>query len=173
MYNPRHSRVTSQGRLGYFLSAVVIFAVDQISKDAVLSMMRLGESIPVIPGFFYLTFIMNSGASFGMMSGYNTLFIVVSVLAITFLCWAAFFLKNMSRSIRILLGVISGGALGNLADRLQHDAVVDFLDFRGIWSYIFNVADSAVVCGGTLLALFVLYEEWKDRRKEPKHLAED
>ena len=169
MYEPRHSRIKTFGRFGYFLCAILVFGSDQASKNAIVASLHHRESLPVIPGFFHLTFIMNSGASFGILQNRRLLFVGMTILVIVFICWAVFFLKGINTSCRLLLGVITGGALGNLADRLQYGAVVDFLDFRGIWSYIFNIADMAVVCGGIALAAFVLFDEWKGGRLSARH----
>jgi signal peptidase II len=157
----------ANGRLGFLLGAVFILAADQISKYAILSRLSLYETIPVIPDFFHLTYIMNSGASFGMLPEKTGLFILLTGGVILLICWAAFFWKGMDRAARILLGLVTGGALGNLTDRIRFGAVVDFLDFRGIWPYVFNVADMAVVCGGILL---VVTYAWTERKREkPKH----
>ena len=169
IYNPRHSRIKYDGKLGYYLWTLAVFSADQVSKDAVLSSMRLRQSIPLIPDFFHLTFIVNSGASFGMLQDRTWFFIIMSSLVVVVICWAVFFMKNVSRNARLMLGAVTGGALGNLADRISHGAVVDFLDFRGIWSYVFNIADVAVVCGGISIALLVLADGFIDDGRLPKH----
>ena len=153
----------------YFLCSLVVFAIDQITKNAVVSMMHLQDSIPVIPGFFHLTFIMNTGASFGILQDMPTLFVVVSSLVIVAMCWIVFFWREVGLGVKCLLGIISGGALGNLCDRLQFNAVVDFIDFRGVWPYIFNIADMAVVCGSLALAFAITRDEWKTWFRKPKH----
>ncbi|MCL1849451.1 MAG: signal peptidase II [Clostridiales bacterium] len=169
LYNPKHARIKPDGKLGYYLCALGVLTADQMSKDAVLSSMRLHQSIPLIPGFFHFTFIMNSGASFGMLQNQSLLFSAATILVVVVICWSVFFMKNVSRWARIVMGFITGGALGNFADRIQHGAVVDFLDFRGIWVYIFNIADAAVVCGGIVLALMILTETFIDDGRVPLH----
>lgn len=159
----------AKGKIGFLLGALFVLIADQISKYLVLTRMELYETIPVIPGFFHLTYILNSGASFGMLQQKTLLFILLTSLVILFMIWAVFFWQGLDRPVRILLGLIAGGALGNLADRIRFGAVVDFVDFRGIWPYIFNVADVAVVCGGILLAIIYMYAEWQKSGGKPKH----
>jgi signal peptidase II len=142
----------------FVLCAAGIFAADQVSKAAVVSLMRANESIPLVRGFFHLTFIYNTGASFGMMQGNNSVFIITNASIILMIIVAVFFLKGITPLGRALLGLIAGGAAGNVADRARYGAVVDFLDFRGIWNYIFNVADAAVVCSAILFALVIIFD---------------
>ena len=90
-------------------------------------------------------------------------FMIMSGLLLAGICLAAFFQKGIRKPERMLLGLIAGGALGNLTDRiLRSGSVLDFIDFRGIWPYIFNIADMGVVCGGILLALSILLGERKE-----------
>ena len=168
-YVGRHQLRTIRGRLFFLLCAAVVFAVDQISKYAVVSHMVIYETIPVIGGFFHLTYIINYGASFGMLQHQAGLFIGLSILVLLFICWTVFFWTGIDRTTRILLGVVAGGALGNLVDRLRYGSVVDFLDFQGIWSYIFNAADMAVVCGGLILAYMIIMGGGAREKRKPKH----
>ncbi|MDR0468779.1 MAG: signal peptidase II [Peptococcaceae bacterium] len=157
------------GKLWFFICLLAVACIDQISKRAVVSMLVPYQSIPIIPGFFHITFIYNSGATFGMLQGRGTFFIIAACLMTLAICWFALFHRGLGTAPRIILGLITGGALGNLTDRLHYGAVVDFIDFRGIWPYIFNAADSAIVCGGFLLAICFLYEESKTKKTMPKH----
>jgi signal peptidase II len=154
---------------GYFLCTLAVFIIDQATKKAIVSTMVLHGSTPLIPGFFHLTYIMNYGASFGMLQDKTFLFIGLTIAVVIAMCWAVFFLKRMTAAARLLFGIITGGALGNLADRLQYGAVVDFLDFQGIWKYIFNVADAAVICGGAMLACLILLDGRMAGRRKPQH----
>lgn len=154
-----NQKASSYGNIWYLFCAFAVFAIDQLSKHAILSKMNLNETIPLIPGFFHLTFIYNTGASFGILKDNALFFMITNGLIVLFICFVVFFRKWTRRAVKVLLGLITGGALGNLADRLHYGAVVDFLDFRGIWPYIFNAADTAVVCGGILLAIAILLDE--------------
>ena len=168
---PKHVKAKNgqDGALLFMLCAIAVYAIDQVCKAMVFTNMMLYESIPLIPGFFHLTFIMNSGASFGILKDWTYLFIATSSAVVLFIVWIVFFWKGIDRASKILMGFIAGGALGNLTDRLRFGAVVDFLDFRGIWSYIFNTADIAVVCGGFMLALLILFDEWQAGNIKPRH----
>lgn len=116
--------------------------------------MALGESIPLIDGWLYLTSHRNAGAAFGMLQGQRWLFIVVTVVVAGVIVYTLWRMRR-ERFLCWSLALILGGAVGNLTDRIRFGEVVDFIDVR-IFSFhypIFNVADSAVVIGGILLAI--------------------
>ena len=138
------------------------FFLDQTSKAAVQLWMYQGESIPVASHFFYLTYILNPGAAFGLMAYKTTLFIAVTVVLLAGVAVGYRHIRAGSPLLRYALGLIVGGALGNLADRLRYGQVVDFLDFR-VWP-VFNLADTAIVIGACLLVMELV----KDRSKEPE-----
>ncbi len=123
--------------------------IDQITKLYVRKSLNVGESIPVIDNMFYITHVRNRGAAFGLMPDqhlilfFMTLFIVIIILLFYFLR------RPKEVSIQLALGLVLGGAVGNILDRLFVGAVVDFLDFR-IWP-VFNIADSAIVIGTIIL----------------------
>ena len=136
-----------------FFSAIIVIA-DQISKSIVKYSMHLYESIPVIPGFFHFTYVVNRGMAFGidLPIGIG----IFSFLSIIISCFLVFILWRERENIllvRIALALILGGAIGNLIDRILFSEVVDFLDFMiGDYHwYIFNIADSAVTVGIILM----------------------
>ena len=141
------------------LSAVVAAAtvlLDQVTKNAVARNLGLCERVPVLGSTLRLTHIRNSGAVFGMMRGAGAYFTFFSVVAAVVLIAVLFFSRRASRVVRISLGLVLGGAVGNLIDRLRFGAVVDFIDI-GIgetarWP-CFNVADTAITVGVILLVL--------------------
>ncbi|HID57276.1 TPA: signal peptidase II [Candidatus Poribacteria bacterium] len=138
-------------RRAYLLLAIAIpiTALDQVIKWMVQSNLRLWESKPIIPGLLYLSHVINKGAAFGIMRGLSWLLIPISILAIVFI----FLYYKAYRSdvwMRISLGFLLGGALGNLIDRVRLGYVVDFIDFR--WWPSFNLADASVFIGAVLLA---------------------
>ena len=121
---------------------ILVFILDQLVKHAVLGSMHLGESIPIIKDVFHITFVLNPGAAFGMLEHQRWVFIAVALLVVVL---ALVFYKHIQREsliTRIGAGLLLGGALGNLLDRIQSGLVVDFLDFR-IWP-VFNIADIAI-----------------------------
>ena len=134
------------------LVALAVILLDQASKEWVRGAFGLHESIPVIPGFFDLTYIRNTGAAWGMFSGQN---LALSLLAFGMLVVLVVFRRKLlppGRLHRVALGLLCGGIVGNLFDRLRLDYVTDFLDFhfRGAHFPAFNVADSAI-CAGVFL----------------------
>lgn len=111
--------------------------------------MELGESIPLIPHVFHLTYIMNPGAAFGILEYQHTFFLgIVVVLFAAYLIMRRRIPKNPVY-FPIGIGMVLGGALGNAIDRVRYQGVVDFFDFR-VWP-IFNVADIAICVGMALI----------------------
>ncbi len=129
--------------------ALAVILLDQASKEWVRGAFSLHESVPLIPGFFNLTYIRNTGAAWGMFSGQN---LALSLLAVVMLALLVVFRRRLLPSgllHRIVLGLLCGGIVGNLLDRLRLDYVTDYLDFYfREWHFpSFNVADSAICIG--------------------------
>lgn len=152
----------------FWLAAAILLLADQMVKFMVSRCVPLSASIPIIPGLFNLTYILNPGAAFGFLSRWhpsfrNPFFIGISVLAILFVL---FYYRRQGRMKPISslgLGLIAGGALGNLWDRLWRGAVVDFLDFyvgRHHWP-AFNLADSGISVGVALL----IWQLWREAKR--------
>ena len=143
-----------------WVTAIVV--VDQLTKAIVDRAMSLHHSIPIIDGFFNLTYIRNTGAAFGIFAGSHEVFrlpflIGVSILAIGFILVMLKRLRDGETGLATALGFILGGAFGNLIDRIFYGEVIDFLDVY--WSQYhwpaFNVADSFITVGVTI-TLFCL-----------------
>ncbi|WP_274584805.1 signal peptidase II [Neisseria leonii] len=152
-------------KLPYFLLAVAAFAADQLSKILVLSKFEYAERLNVIPGFFDLTLVYNPGAAFSFLAdagGWQKYFFLV--LAAVICIWLARSIVKDEFGAWGKWGaaMIIGGALGNVADRLQHGHVVDyFLFYWQNWYYpTFNVADCFICTGAVLLVI--------DGFKQPK-----
>ena len=138
------------------VSAVLVLA-DQISKTMVRKTMSLYESIPVIPKFFHLTYVTNDGMAFGLNFPFGTyIFLAISIIFTVFIFWYLWTIKDDGIVIRMGIGLILAGAIGNLIDRVFLGSVVDFLDFMigDFHWYVFNFADSYVTIGMG----FVLYD---------------
>lgn len=137
----------------YLITLILLF-VDQFSKYIIRQKMSLAESIPIIKSVFHITYVENRGIAFGLFPQGSSLFIVISLIIILGIIF--FERKKVIKSLkeRFCLGLILGGALGNLIDRLRFGFVIDFLDFR-IWP-VFNLADSGVCIGGILMVFFLL-----------------
>ena len=139
---------------------ILVFIIDQLVKHLVVSTMHLGQSLPVIKGIFHITYVLNPGAAFGMLEHQRWFFILVALAAV--LLGAAFYKKLQHESflMRSGAGLLLGGAVGNLADRIQSGLVVDFLDFR-IWP-VFNIADIAICAGAGIL----IFDIWQRRNED-------
>jgi len=147
-----------------WITLVIVVILDRITKIIIQSNMSLGESITVIPGFFHLTYILNPGAAFGMLAGKKWLLIVTAFLVLGAIIYYQRHIPADKKLMRICLGMIGGGALGNLFDRLLTGKVIDFLDFK-VWSYIFNIADSMIVVAAFLL-IFLVFRETSGTKEQ-------
>ena len=134
--------------------ACVVTILDQLVKWIVVTHMEWGESIPLIPNVFHLTYILNPGAAFGILA-YQRWFFLLIVL-ILFGAFFAFRKRIPKEPVYFpaAIGMLLGGALGNAIDRVRLSGVVDFFDFR-IWP-IFNVAD-IFICVGVALIVFYFW----------------
>lgn len=148
----------------FFFVIAATFLVDQGAKAAVRMLMYQGESIPVAPPVFYLTYIMNPGAAFGLLANQTYLFVSVTVLLVAGVLVGYRKLPPDRPLLYYGLSLVVGGALGNLVDRLRFGQVVDYLDFR-VWP-VFNLADTAIVIGAGLLILELLRDSGKKTEKE-------
>ena len=138
-----------------WLSLILVIIIDQITKNLVLTRMQPNESIPVFKSIFHLTYVQNTGIAFGLFQDANLFFAILSLAIIIAI---VLYLPHVGRkegSMQICLGMVLGGALGNLIDRIFLGFVVDFLDFR-VWP-VFNVADSAISISILCLAILL----WK------------
>lgn len=134
------------------LSSLVI-VIDQATKYWIQSRMAYGESWPIFTDIFHITYILNPGAAFGILENKTWFFIAV---ALVLLAGVVYLYPRLPENIIVKLGtgLLVGGAIGNLIDRVRIGYVIDFFDFR-IWP-IFNVADICIVCGVACLAYFLL-----------------
>lgn len=136
----------------------LIFLLDQISKYCILNIVNLPQkgSIPVIP-FFNFTMVWNRAITFGMLGQFGSWGSVIFSVSAFVIAASLFIWMIRARKIWVImsLGAIVGGALGNILDRLRFGAVVDFIHFHvaGLSWYVFNVADSAIVCGVIILLM--------------------
>lgn len=137
------------------LFCIAVFLLDQLTKNIISSVMYLGESLPVIPNVFHITYIINRGAAFGMLENQQWLFIIITVAVIGAVVCCFKKLAHQDMLVRLGVALVVGGAAGNLLDRIRLSGVVDFLDFR-IWP-VFNVADIAIVAGVVLLAYILIF----------------
>lgn len=141
------------------LVAVPSFALDQLTKWIVEQNIRRGSWYVIIDGIFNLRHDRNSGAAFGIMPGQNALLIVITIVAIGFIF---FYYRQFQTNLwmRIALGFLLGGALGNFVDRLRLGEVVDFIQIgiqkAGLWWPTFNIADVCICIGAGMLIIHLL-----------------
>lgn len=132
-----------------------IALLDQISKFLIQQRFALYESTPIIPGFFDLRFIKNTGAAWGLFAGGHFWLAALSVLVLAALIFFRKIFFSERLIDRLAYGFIIGGIVGNFIDRIRLNYVVDFLDFswRNYHFPAFNVADAAI-CSGVALYMF-------------------
>ena len=127
-----------------------MLAADQATKRLAFHYLSRVPTVPVLPGVFHLTFVRNTGVAFGLFQGQG-LWITLGTLAVLAGLLRSMLNPARGRWVAVCLGLILGGAAGNLVDRVRFGAVIDFIDFR-IWP-VFNVADSCLTIGAALLAV--------------------
>ena len=138
----------------FFLTALLIAAADQLSKIGIRNFLPEGQSVPET-GFFRLTHVHNTGGVFGLFQGQSFPLTIVAFIGVAVLLFYALLLHRRFPPLdnmlgKSALGLVLGGTIGNLIDRLNFGYVTDFIDF-GFWP-AFNIADSAVVVGVILFA---------------------
>lgn len=163
-------------RIWPFFTAVLVIVADRLSKLLIQHSMSMLDTISVIPGWLRIIHTENPGAAFGVLADGNlflrtAVLVGVSSLVLLFVV-SALWNPNSSftaQATRFGLGLILGGAAGNLYDRVLHGTVTDFIEvYRGGWSFpAFNVADSAITVGAVLLVIDLL----RSRRKRVEEHA--
>ena len=147
------------GRVKAAISFLTILLLDQLVKYYVELTMLPGESIPVIPSYLHLTYVLNAGAAFGIFERQQWLFLLTA--ALFFLVFLFLYPRLARGSALIHYGSVAfaAGALSNMADRIRLAHVIDFIDFR-VWP-VFNIADIAIVVG-TICVLWALFVQKKE-----------
>ena len=133
--------------------AVAVFWADQYTKHLVAKYFLPGESRYFIPHFLKWTYERNVHGAFGLF-GNNAVLLIAMAIVVLVLFWFSFRdAAARSLTVRIAFGMIVGGAIGNIVDRVHYGYVIDFIDFYRIWPNIFNVGDSCITIGVGLLLL--------------------
>src|SRR5574344_98160 len=141
-----------------FLISFIIFFIDQIIKLLISFFIGLNNSISIIPGFFSFTYIINYGAAWNILNNHQILLILLSIIIIIVIL---LFMKTFKLNKRNIwaFGLLYGGIVGNLFDRLFHGYVIDYLDFN-LFNYpVFNFADMSIVIGVILLIIGIIKGE--------------
>lgn len=144
------------------LIAVLITFFDQVSKLLVIYLLNPGESVPIFGNFLKLSYILNKGAAFGFFESYTNILIILNIFIVMLLIIFIIFKPIKTLIAGVIVGLLLGGSIGNLIDRIRLGAVIDFIDLT-IWP-AFNIADSALVIGigltiGYMLGLFTNDDE--------------
>lgn len=147
-----------------YIIALAAALLDQFTK-ALAAKKLAGGTIPVINGIFHFTYVENTGAAFGVFKDGNTVLAVVMSIIIIGIIIALTVLKPRSLLVRISTGLVMGGAIGNLFDRIFRGFVIDFLDLRAISYPVFNFADSCVVIGAVLICIYIVFFGKKKEEK--------
>lgn len=141
--------------------SLICIAIDQIIKAAVVTNMEFANSINVINNFFRLTYLQNTGAAWSILSGNRIFLVAITLIALIIIYYVFIKDKKLKSHEMIFYGVLLGGILGNLVDRVRFGYVIDYLDFN-IFSYhypVFNFADICIVISIIILLIIGLKED--------------
>lgn len=138
-----------------FVLFALILAADQLTKYVISANFLPGESLPVVPHIFHITYVLNPGAAFGMLPQARWFFVLAA--AALFIAFMAYHRQLKRQPAAFYYGCVAmlAGAVGNLIDRIRQGLVIDFFDFR-IWP-VFNVADVAIVLGVAGMVFAILF----------------
>jgi signal peptidase II len=134
----------SRGWVRVLLVAAAVLALDQLTKAIVRSSMTLGESRRVIGGLLDISYVHNKGVAFGALAGGGAIVAALTGVALGAIV-VYFVMRSRTAYLWLPVGMLLGGALGNLLDRARDGAVTDFID--PVWWPAFNVADACIVLG--------------------------
>ncbi|WP_270749418.1 signal peptidase II [Fusobacterium hominis] len=153
----------------YIVLILILVGADQLSKYLIDTTMFEGETLPLVSNFFHITYVKNRGIAFGLFQGKLDIIGVATIIAIVAI---AYFLYKERKKMSIIeqLGFIYilAGAIGNMIDRVFRGYVVDMIDFRGIWSYIFNLADVWINMGVIFIIVDQLFLKKRRKHEEDK-----
>ena len=158
--------------------AAVILVLDQWTKELIRQSIPDYTSIIPIPAlgeYFIFEHVHNYGAAFGILQNQSNLFAVIAVVVSVAMLVYVYRLPPEARMVRVLLGLILGGALGNLIDRLNQGYVTDFvkMGIPGVYYWPnYNIADSAIVVGVIAMGLYVVLDDLRKQRQQASAVAE-
>ncbi len=147
----------------YIISFICLVILDQLSKAWIINNFQVGESLYIIDKIFSLTYVQNTGAAFGIMQGKLWFFILAALLVVGLISFYNLRYKPKFY-VQYFSGLIVGGAIGNLIDRILHNSVTDF--FSVGWWPVFNIADIGIVCGSIGLFIYLLFIDRSDSLHE-------
>lgn len=138
-----------------YIIALISLIIDQIVKILVSNYLILGQTTKIINNFFYLTYVQNTGAAFSILIGYRYILIIITLIFLYYLYKYTKKQTNPNKLAILSHGLLLGGIIGNLIDRIIYGYVIDYLDFM-IFNYnfpIFNLADTFIVIGCIILVI--------------------
>jgi len=144
----------------------IVTLIDQLVKIFATTVLAGNASVTVIKDFFYLTYVENTGAAWGILSGNRYFLIIIAILAIYAIVKYFLLDINITKIEFAAYGLILGGIIGNLIDRILYGFVIDYAEFRfGSYQFpVFNIADSAIVVGTGLVIFHLIRNAVKQRR---------
>jgi len=138
-----------------YIISIISFILDQLTKYLVINFISFNETITIIPKFFYLTYVKNTGGAFSILNNNTWFLLLIGLIFILFLFNYIIKKEKFNSLEKIYLGLIIGGTLGNLIDRITYGSVIDYIGVI-IGSYyfpVFNIADICIVIGAILLII--------------------
>ena len=144
-----------------YIISLILIVVDQLIKGVVSYNMNLYDSVTLIKGFLDINLVHNTGAAFSLLQGGRIIFIVIAVLVIFGLTIYIVKQDSVNKNGILIYGLLLGGIIGNLIDRIIHGYVIDYISFT-IVNYkfpVFNFADTCIVIGVILAIIVAIKEE--------------
>lgn len=154
--------------MGFWIPFVVVVLLDQLSKAYIRSNFAVGDSVQILGEWLQLVYRENPGAAFGMLAGARWLFIVISAMSIALAICLYPRLSSFGTHGRFMvpaLGLVAGGALGNLIDRVRQTTVTDFIYLKH-FPAVFNIADSAIVTGSIALGIMLIIYTYRSGQSD-------
>ena len=146
-----------------YLTSVIVLLIDQIAKLLIKTNMNLNEEISIIPNFFSIQYLKNTGAAFSILENQTILLAITSIICISVIIYYLKKEENLTTAMYLSFGLVLGGILGNLIDRIVYQGVIDFLSFQ-IFNYnfpVFNIADIGITIGVLLLIIIYISRDIK------------
>lgn len=141
--------------------SLVLIVLDQLIKYIVIQNVSLQDIIEVVPGLFNLVYVKNTGAAFSILSGKTYILSLVSLAICIFLVYYLVRKKPKNKLCLVSFGMILGGAVGNLIDRVWRNFVVDYIELAFMNFPVFNLADIAITAGAVLLMVYMIFFDSK------------
>lgn len=141
--------------------ALLCVLLDRATKYLAVSFIGLGESKVALDGVLNFTYIQNKGMAFGLLADKRYIFIIVSaVLLVAIVAFLFVYRKQANTWLKVSCGLVLGGGIGNMIDRIALGYVIDFIDFRlfSFWNWVFNIADACVCIGVFMLIIYLLID---------------